>query len=225
MASQKFRDLDDPTVFAHCWSRLQEAQTQNLAVSFDNEQANCALNLSCTEIDGFLTKPGSSTNTTRWLNFWGGHAQKDDIKTIARRYGVSPRLLNLLCPETPVEKTGPSVNGRPIADLSIESSSRASHKPASCKDDDAEKGLPASTPSSPKDEPPTKMREKHDAIGNIVDDLWHFCSVDRGQRYLYIGYNSLFPIPDDQNSPATSKPAGLRVWTSLLLCGIGRAHV
>jgi hypothetical protein len=79
-------------------------------------------------------------------------------------------------------------------------------------------------------------------FGKVVESLWHFCSVDFGRRYIYIGFNALYSLPekktktpgendaaatDDRDSaPAdatksNSKPSGQRIWSSLLICDDG----
>lgn len=77
----------------------------------------------------------------------------------------------------------------------------------------------------------------------VVDQVWHYCSVDWGSRYLCIGYNSLSDTdvaPDDESNgtqdtserddnvdhiPASARsdnnPKGARTWTWLILCDDG----
>jgi hypothetical protein len=59
------------------------------------------------------------------------------------------------------------------------------------------------------------------SFGDIVDDLWHFCSVDWGRQYMYVGLNALFTIPGVEHQQTSSKPAGKRIRISLVLCDDG----
>lgn len=70
---------------------------------------------------------------------------------------------------------------------------------------------------------PAVRASKLPGFGDVVDDLWHFCSVDRGPHYLYVSFNALFTFPGVKVKPDldSSKPTGLRIWTSLLLCHDG----
>jgi hypothetical protein len=78
-------------------------------------------------------------------------------------------------------------------------------------------------------------------FSEVVQRLWHFCSVDFGRRYIYIGFNALYTLPqgdgttaDDDDAAAASnrdgvgqatashsKPSGQRIWSSLLICDDG----
>ena len=70
-------------------------------------------------------------------------------------------------------------------------------------------GRPQSSMSGPKDI----------TFGDIVNDLWHFHSVDWGQKYVHVGVNVLSVIPDLEHS--LDKPAGQRVGASFVLCHDG----
>ncbi|THX06379.1 hypothetical protein D6D13_06609 [Aureobasidium pullulans] len=58
-------------------------------------------------------------------------------------------------------------------------------------------------------------------FAHVVDRLWHFCSVDRGEHYLYVGFNALVAATGQKPSVGTDRPTGHRIWTSLLLCDDG----
>lgn len=59
----------------------------------------------------------------------------------------------------------------------------------------------------------------------LVDDVWHWSTVDWGRRFVSIGYNSLHNVRTKQHddSPedadrSQDMPHGKRVWNWLLLC-------
>lgn len=59
------------------------------------------------------------------------------------------------------------------------------------------------------------------SFSTVVDNLWHFHSIDWGHRYVHIGVNTLSVVPGVEHSPTSDKPAGQRLWTSILLCDDG----
>lgn len=63
------------------------------------------------------------------------------------------------------------------------------------------------------------------AYSHVVDELWHFNTVSRDARYLYIGCNVVCPaveettaMPDNSHTHAApSQPFGMRMWTSTIV--------
>jgi hypothetical protein len=60
---------------------------------------------------------------------------------------------------------------------------------------------------------------------HIVDDVWHWSSVDWGRRFVCLGYNSLHNVRtkradyhDDELDDNRDVPHGKRVWSWLVLC-------
>ena len=82
----------------------------------------------------------------------------------------------------------------------------------------------ASSAQTPGAAAPISAKPQQSAVssfGDIVDDLWHFCSVDWGRRYLYVGLNAPFTISGVEHQQTSSTPAGQRIWISLVLCDDG----
>jgi hypothetical protein len=215
-------DLDNEDTFKACWQRLQAGRTRNFLVDFEGSRATCSVDLDVLEVSDIIQPVGDRT-TTRWINFWGGNAQKDAIKAVANTYGVSPRLMNLLCPEKPHDAGDSPVNIEVLKHSSNEADTDRKYfcRSAASKVGDAEKALYSSEQSLSPEQSEFSGQDTRKAFGNIVEDIWHFCSVDWGQRYIYVGYNSLFSIPEIKIEAGPNKPAGLRVWTSLVLCDDG----
>lgn len=207
-------DLDAASSLALCSKRLRDRETRNFAVTFNTDKAHGAIDLTPQDVESLIHKPTEAeprTHSTRWLNFWAGHKDADSIKAIARRYGLSSRLAAQLC----AARAGPK--RPPIVDDEKE----YRHKLKDCVTDahatnsDIESASGHSVTRSQ-----SRSEFKSPGFGDIVDNLWHFCSVDRGPDYICLGFNALFNVPDgleDQHRDS-SKPAGLRIWTSLLLC-------
>lgn len=214
-----WHNLDTASAFETCSRHLQSSSARSFAVRFDTNNANCALDLTQQDTNDLLrfvdrNKPPPQTC---WFNFWAENGDEDTVKairTIAKRYGVSPRLTALLT----------STRSNPTKPPSL----HVNH-PSSLLDDRRERNQPADVdieraPEQLEFPPKEPVRmPKLDGFGDVVEDLWHFCSVDRGPQYLYVGFNALFTVPGIDLVPNldSSKPIGLRIWTSLLLCSDG----
>jgi hypothetical protein len=59
------------------------------------------------------------------------------------------------------------------------------------------------------------------SFSDIVNQIWHFSSVDYGTRYLCLGYNSIFSVPKVQFQKSPSLPDSKRIWCWLILCDDG----
>ena len=213
-------DLDDGANFSSCCAKLLDSRTKNFALDFDHSYATCAVDLDCDQIRAILPKSEAASSKTRWLNFWGGLAQRDTIKAIASHYGISPRLMSLLCPGT---IGNPTVTIKRHQTARENSRFTCSPKIPVCEFDYAEKAFATSVQNSPSHQARASKEEMRNRLGkgSVMEDLWHFCSVDWGQRYFHIGYNSLYTVPGVDIDAGSSKPAALRVWTSLILCDDG----
>lgn len=218
MDAAEWFDLDAAPTFELCCARLQNRDTRNFAVCFEHHEAHGALNLSLGDVDKFLRASAESkaTTKTRWINFWAGDRDAHSITAIARRYGLSSRLAAQLCSARAASASPPRV--------SEETGTTKGH---------ADKGCLTLPPSTSPDlehafalsalQSPRSRASKPPDFGDVVDKLWHFCSVDRGANYICIGFNTLFKLPDNavRHHRQSNKPAGLRIWTSLLLCNDG----
>ncbi|KAJ5135320.1 uncharacterized protein N7515_004598 [Penicillium bovifimosum] len=71
------------------------------------------------------------------------------------------------------------------------------------------------------DRPGESASFKNLTFAQIVDQIWHFSSVDHGPRYTCIGYNTLFVIPTLSQPNGKDLPDGKRLWTWLIQCDDG----
>ena len=207
-------DLDDQGQFQHCLSRLKETSTHNFTVNFGSDHASCEINITSQDV---VAKLESGTQQScGWFNFWGWSEDHEAaIFAIARKYEVSPRLTNLLCPRK--QPPRPASQGKKTPDATETKSA------ALCEAfDQLEKaeGRPLRThldlPSAGQQAPKRQIS----SLADVVDDLWHFSSVDWGRHYVCIGTNSLFSLPGRKN-PDTNRPNAERIWSTLLLCDDG----
>lgn len=214
--SFEFLDLDEKETFAASFAKAAAVNTHNFAVRFNHEEAHCATDLDVDCIKSFLEPPKDEGKHTRWLNFWGwGDKQRSAIEAIGEIYEVSPRLIDLLCPkQRPAKSAGDASNF-----LHTTCPARPQPDPHNA---DPEKALSeeVSTLHSRLSSPDGILSMP--GFSDVVDELWHFCSVDKGRRYIFIGFNSLFAAAISAKTKSDpSKPSGCRIWTSLLLCDDG----
>lgn len=211
-------DLDNKASFTQCATRLKEAATENFIVRFNGAGAHCAIDIDQEEALRWLQRENRLDNQAVWLNFWSSASQKATIAAVAKKYGLSPRLTGLLCParSSPVTSTPSASTGSHTSDGSSATTKDGDN---AARATDVEKGVHSSPPPAPQ-KPQVPSGLKGIGFGDVVNDLWHFCSVDFGRHYIYVGYNALFTFPGSV-SESSSKPSGERVWTSLLICDDG----
>ncbi|THW87198.1 hypothetical protein D6D17_08998 [Aureobasidium pullulans] len=196
-------DVDKQGDFEVCFAKLKDVKTKNFMICFNAAKAVCRVDADEIHLEHLLSSPNKDYST-RWINFWGwDHGRTSFLDVIAKRYDLSPRLLDLLWPKIPPPKASKTP------------ASNSSGSPTSS--DDIELGL---SPVNSASRSGTGDRQIP-LFAHVVDRLWHFCSVDRGERYLYVGFNALVAATGQKPSVGTDRPTGHRIWTSLLLCDDG----
>lgn len=221
-------NLDDDAAFNVCAARLKQTATENFIVRFDSAEAVCAVDVGQDEALRWL-QPGNRTESQAlWLNFWASESQRATVEAIAKKYDLSPRLTGLLFPAR-----SSAIRSRDTPSMGSGTSSASDPKDApTTQTTDVEKGVSQTRPLQRK---PTGLQAlKGMTFGDVVKDLWHFCSVDFGRHFIYVGFNALYSVPDSdvgtagdgaespgRNKGNTSKPSGERIWTSLLICDDG----
>lgn len=213
----KFQSLDDPDIASSLVGRTQDASSTNFVLDFGEDGAYVGFDLTDPTIEDLMDADRPDSLNARWINIWYPQHQKHLIETLARIYDFSPRLLGLMCsdpmqPQTPTPSQRPSNRTRKFwnkksPSISVESQS------AKCSDELSEHYSVTSHESS-----------QGGNIYRIVNDLWHYSSIDFGRSYVCLGYNSLYGT---KYTGATSDcdvydedhlPNCHRVWTWLLLC-------
>jgi hypothetical protein len=210
-------DIDNAAGFTSCWTRLKDPTTRNFAIQFNDSLAHCTADFTQEGVISFLRNEKGSQNV-RWLNFWGSEQQTAEIRQVASYFELSPRLTALLCLRSSSKQQSTESPASPKTSTSSHKTTAAPpRQPAT----DLEKALTAQISGAA---PPVSADPPNSGVssfGEIIDDLWHFCSVDWGRRYLYVGLNALFTIPGVEHPQTSSKPAGQRIWISLVLCDDG----
>ncbi|KAL6231405.1 hypothetical protein BDW75DRAFT_220298 [Aspergillus navahoensis] len=211
---EKFHDIDDPAHFRKHLALLRDAQTQNFVLDFGNKDAWCAVNLEQQDLTALLTYNKPLCFGTRWINIWAPERQKDLIKAITNYYGISERLQGLMCTD-PVTKPSKLASQPQPPRRSFQS--RNSTKPVQVEvDEDLEDGHALKDlPSSEEVHAAASFRGL--TFGDVVDQIWHFCSTDYGPKYTCIGYNSLYVVPKLRMANEQGLPDGRRLWSWLIL--------
>ncbi|KIW19936.1 hypothetical protein PV08_00511 [Exophiala spinifera] len=219
-------NLDHEAAYRTCAAKLGSPDVDNFVVRFNKDAAECAVDVKADEAPQWLDSNNRGAHQTVWLNFWASpsSSQRRTIGAIARKYGLSPRLAGLLSLATqtpkPLDSSTSTANIPATSDASEAETSATT--PQTSKTKDLEKGSTRSTQPSGPLQPSQSTSSSSRGFGfhDVVDSLWHFCSVDFGRHYIYVGYNALFYLSGDENRHK-DKPAGQRIWTSLLLCDDG----
>ncbi|KAG8533391.1 uncharacterized protein KY384_002174 [Bacidia gigantensis] len=235
--SSKFKDLDQQAAYEECYKALYNHKTQNFVIEFDDENANVAIDLDANSLGDFLNFKRPNASTTRWINIFSPEKQAEHIARIAIKYGLSPRLHGIIKSKHFTPKRS-AVDGPSVPRPSWSARSPLNTKLFFSGVVDPEKASDQSLESL---DPPALDVNHY----TIVDQVWHFCSIDWSQEALCIGFNSLpnlsvnksadlykdpsrnkfkRKLRDSQQANTlgdnrNSKPGGHRVWTWLLLCG------
>jgi hypothetical protein len=220
--STKFLNIDDLTNYYDCTKKLRVAGTKNFVTDVWSDSAWCAVDLGANEIKSLLkAKQPSRLDDrrwieTRWINFWGGDLQTEAVGAFAAHYGLTPRLKGLMC--------AGAVQSSPPVDAGTQKPSqwhRRSNESPTEKMQDVEAAITASQRPTAGNQTLKDMDLTEIKWGHIVNEIWHWHSVDWGQRYLCLGYNSLFSVKDVKLDNGLNKPEGKRIWTWLILCDDG----
>lgn len=218
-------DIDREDTLNACLGTLQDITTQNFVVQFDANQAKCGINLTAETVTSILSKsPEASGGQTTWINFWGWDSQQTEVvEAIANRYHLSPRLLDVLWPSnSPQSSHSPQMADRSHGIPAAATVPPNGVVPGPAEAVDLEKGVRSMTSPNTVPQPTTRVvNQVMPTFRQVVDELWHFCSVDWGEHYLYVGYNALFVTEESKENTLSDKPSGQRIWTSLLLCDDG----
>ncbi|KAE8145999.1 ADP-ribosylation factor [Aspergillus avenaceus] len=210
-----FHDIDNEVQFRTYLGHLQDAQTRNFVLDFGNDDAWCAVNLGQDDIASLLRSAKPKFFGTRWINIWAPEQQKELIKTITTHYGVSERLQGMMCTD-PAERPSKSAVSPPD-NLRVRNTDQTPRVP---RMNDIEEAHALQDLSDP-DQVQAAASFRGLTFGHVTDQIWHFCSVDYGPRYMCIGYNSLYVVPKVEISNGKDLPDGKRLWAWLILCDDG----
>lgn len=205
-------DLDDPAILAKSLHEIRGGNISNFVVDFSDESAFVQFNLGAKAFSDILATDRVDKLSTRWINVWYPYHQRGTLEVLARRYDFSPRLLALMYSDPAQERRADA------SASSIDQSSRWKWRSRHGRsvEDKLEAGLDeladqASICSA------GSLGESN--IYWLLNDIWHYASVDFGRNYVCVGYNTLHGT---KHAGAEEGPGLLphctRTWTWLLLC-------
>ncbi|KAF2866791.1 hypothetical protein BDV95DRAFT_552324 [Massariosphaeria phaeospora] len=220
-----FQDFDLERNFELFDRQTRNPNSTNFCMDFGDNDAWCAFDLGADSYSRLLQTPRPPNLHTRWINLWLPYTQKDTLHALGKHYDFSPRLLGLMCSDPVPPKRKPLQGNKSSATLRSRFSnrSRKSGKSNSSRqhalDSESSIGMTEMMHS-------TQLEMVRDLSHyHIVDDVWHWSSVDWGRRFVCLGYNSLHNVhtnkpSDHDDDPDTNRdtPHGQRVWNWLLLC-------
>ncbi|KAG5295205.1 ADP-ribosylation factor [Histoplasma ohiense] len=223
---ETFRDLDNAIHFAECRGRLIDEATQNFVVDFGNDEAHAAFDLGEEDFAALLSSKRPKSLETRWINVWSPEHQRELVQTVTSNYKISARLQAMMVskPVTPsqdIRAVSPKLTPRDMEEPEPGSESGGKSLPASVVD--LEGGYPLECIQRAGEALSSLNGTGFSMISlsQIVDKIWHFSSVDYGEKYLCLGYNSLHVVSGVDFGNSTGRPDGKRVWTWLLICDDG----
>lgn len=211
---QSFRDLDDATYLHDILYRIQRHDASNFVLDFSDVAAFNSSDLSTTAIDALLDAERPDSLSTRWINVWYPQRQAPLIELLAKKYDFSPRLLALMISDP--KRRNLTMETKPASPTKTRQKLVRHFTPPRTVDDEIEKGYEEFSELS------TLSSLESVSKGNlyrIIDDLWHYSSIDFGRSYVCMGYNSLYGIDDDgEDYNGGRLPRCIRLWTWLVLC-------
>ncbi|KZF26495.1 hypothetical protein L228DRAFT_279684 [Xylona heveae TC161] len=219
---RQFHNFDDKTVFGKYEELVNDADSRNFVIDFSTEEAWAAFNLQSHDFIGLLKTKRPPSLGTRWINIWAPNLQKDVVQAIALYYGFSPRLLGLMCSD-PLKPMPMVIAERKRRFYHRTSKDDTVRKTASSYVTDAEVGIQMTERKSAETSA-LRLDLNH---YHLVDEVWHYSSVDWGRSYMCLGFNSLYNVhidlsnTDDKERSRLDVPDGKRVWSWLIICDDG----
>ncbi|KAF2120550.1 hypothetical protein BDV96DRAFT_565077 [Lophiotrema nucula] len=225
-----FQNFDVEKNFDLFDRQTRDPNSINFCIDFGDDDAWCAFDLGSTSFSQLLRTPRPAHLNTRWINIWQPYNQKDTLHALARHYDFSPRLLGLMCSDPIPPKPKPLQSKKSSATLRSRRSLKSSK---SAKSGKGSKGSSTNNDSLDSEESigmtdmmhSTQLELVRDMSHyHIVDEVWHWSSVDWGRRFVCLGYNSLHNVRTRMAGSHTEEldnsrdiPHGKRVWNWLLL--------
>ena len=187
-----FRDLDSESLLTECIESIKSVHNYNFIVDFDKKKAQCALNVSASELKAALNDRDArikQSHETRWINIECPETQDELIKLLADKYGFSNRLrLSMLSdPLKPQPQPRRPMSQSRTLGQELWHPVEAHRKRKTAREKKAlpelEKQAIAKAESEASEAAGSEAgRSKHPDLNHyrLVNDVWHYMSVDWG---------------------------------------------
>ncbi|KAK3203703.1 hypothetical protein GRF29_106g386842 [Pseudopithomyces chartarum] len=222
-----FRDFDNTRNFDLFDRQTRNPRSSNFVVDFGDDDAYCAFDLGADSISRLLSAQRPGNLHTRWINLWVPYMQKDVLHVLAKHYDFSPRLLGMMCSEPLAPRSSSLRKKQSENTLGSGGSARSRKSQRSRRSAENEKEDFDSEESIGMTEMmhSTQLDMVRDLSHyHIVDEVWHWSTVDWGRHFVCLGYNSLHDVrsktPQNHNDEVDKSrdiPLAKRVWNWLLL--------
>ncbi|KAF2745410.1 hypothetical protein M011DRAFT_469469 [Sporormia fimetaria CBS 119925] len=225
-----FKCFDEGPNFDAFDRKTRSPTSTNFCLDFADSSAWCAFDLASDSYTRLLQSPRPTSLHTRWINLWMPYNQKDTLHALAKHYDFSPRLLGLMCSHPLPPKTSPQQSNKSSTTLL----SRSSHKSLKSHKSRHSRSTKEKEPNRDSEESigmtdmmhSTQLEMVRDLSHyQIVNDVWHWSSVDWGRRFVCVGYNSLHNVrtktatdQHDERDDNQDVPHATRIWNWLVLC-------
>jgi hypothetical protein len=168
-----FRNFDTPATFDAFDRQTRNPLSKNFCLDFGEHDAYCAFDLSASSYAKLLAAPRPAALHTRWINVWMPYAQRDLLGVLGRCFDFTPRLLGMMGSE-------PEGSRRERSDKSNDSGEWSE------KMDEESVGRSEIMEET--------MRDGVGGLGHwrIVEDVWHWSTVDWGRRCEFDHFLLLF---------------------------------
>lgn len=180
-----FRNFDVECNFDLFDRQTRNPTSSNFCIDFGDNDAWCAFDLGSDSYSRLLRSPRPPNLHTRWINLWMPYNQKDTLHALAKHYDFSPRLLGLMCSDPVPPKTKPLQPKKSSATLRSRKSNR-SHKTQDSQKSSKEQSLDSEESIGMTDMMHSTQLEMVRDLSHyqIVNDVWHWSSVDWGRRCM-----------------------------------------
>ena len=184
-----FRNFDVERNFDLFDRQTRDPRSSNFCLDFGEDHAFCAFDLDAQSYDKLLNAPRPTELHTRWINIWMPYNQKDLIRTLATHFDFTPRLMGMIKSD-PVPQNNSSLQTNKSSSTlrsMLSHKSRTSGKANAIKEkvkeaNEAEHDSESSIGMTELMES-TQLEMLRD-MGHyqLVDDVWHWSTVDQGRR-------------------------------------------
>ena len=221
-----FQDLDDQGAYDTLKAQFRDWSCRNFIVDFTSATASAAYNVDIRSLGDLLKQKKANKSVTRWINIWNPELQSEELKQIGEQYGFSSRLLAIMRSRHDSQYQKEIEMQQKQAILP----EKAAHITEENRSSDIESYAGTMASSTIVSQRTDINRLSH---YRIADEVWHYNSVDWGERYHCIGFNSLHDVEitsgiynamsgdKPPHKRLGSKPPGKRLWTWLVLCDDG----
>jgi hypothetical protein len=183
-----FRNFDLERNFDLFDRQTRNPRTANFCLDLGEDDAYCAFDLASFSYARLLSAQRPPHLHTRWINIWQPYNQKDTLRFLGQHYDFSPRLLGMMCSNPVPPRSSPASMERSFSTLR----SRFSHKSKSSKSSsERSKQKPVSMGSEESIGMTEMMHSTQLEVVRdlshyqIVEDVWHWSTVDWGRRCEY----------------------------------------